>query len=239
MTTKIKNMVGKRVGRLLVLEEVGRNKWGSILWKCLCNCGTIKVVNGNNLRRGHTKSCGCLNREKVSETNKIDLKGQRFSRLTVLEEYGRDKWYSILWKCKCDCGNKTIVSSNSLKSGNTKSCGCLQKERSSETNKGKNSPRYKHGLTITKGYICNKAQRRNAKKLKQTPVDANIDLIQFYYTVSETMEDYEVDHWKPLSRGGLHHEDNLQLLEKGLNREKLAKWPLTEEEKIRYKGFKL
>jgi hypothetical protein len=157
----------------------------------------------------------------------------------VLEEVGRDKCRRPLWKCECDCGNKTIVNSSSLRRGATKSCGCLQKERASESNKGKNNFRYKHGLSGTKGYICYKAQKRYAMKLKQTSADANLDLIQFYYTVSETMKDYEVDHWKPLSKGGLHHEDNLQLLEKGLNREKLAKWPLTEEEKIRYKGFKL
>lgn len=127
--------------------------------------------------------------------------GKRVGRLTVLEEVGRDKWRSVLWKCKCDCGNKTIVCSGSLKSGNTKSCGCLQKERSSETNKGENSPRHKHGLSGTNEYICAKSQRRHAKKLKQTPGDANLDLIQLYYTVSETMVDYEVDHWKPLSKG--------------------------------------
>ena len=232
-------MVGKQFGRLVVLEEAGRNKFGVVLWKCLCDCGTIKIVNSNNLRRGDTKSCGCLNVERVSEAIKVDLKGQRFDRLLVLEEAGRDAWYSVLWKCKCDCGNKTIVSSGRLKSGNTKSCGCLQKERSSETNKGENSHRYKHGLSGTNEYICAKSQRRHAKKLNQTPVDANLELIQLYYTMAATLLDFEVDHIKPLSKGGLHHEDNLQLLPKSLNTSKFNKWPLTEEEKIRYKGFRL
>jgi hypothetical protein len=68
------------------LEEVGRNKWGHFLWKCLCCCGTIKVFDGNNLRIGDTKSCGCLNIERLLEVNKMDLKGQRFSKLLVLEE---------------------------------------------------------------------------------------------------------------------------------------------------------
>jgi len=239
MTEKIKNMVGKQFGRLTVLEEAGRSKYGAVLWKCLCNCGTIKIVNGNELRRGDTKSCGCLNKERLSETSKIDLKGQRFGRLVVLKEVGRDKCCRVLWGCKCDCGNKTIVNSNSLKNGSTKSCGCLQKERSSEANKGKNNNRYKHGLSGTKGYICAKAQRRHFKRLNQTPPDAIMDLIQAYYTVSETMEGYEVDHWKPLSKGGLHHENNLQLLPKYLNASKSNKWPLTEKEKIKYKGLRL
>jgi len=239
MRGKKMNLSGRRFGRLTVLEEAGRNKWNRVLWKCLCSCGTIKVVNGNNLRIGDTKSCGCLNKERLSETSKIDLKGQRFSRLVVLKEVGRDKCCRVLWECKCDCGNKTIVNSNSLRRGDTKSCGCLQKERTSEANKGKNNNRYKHGLSGTKGYVCYKTQKRYTMKLKQIPADANLDLIQFYYTVSETMKGYEVDHIKPLNKGGLHHEDNLQLLPKHLNRSKSNKWPLTEKEKIKYKGLRL
>jgi hypothetical protein len=232
------DVLGKVFGRLIVLEEAGRNKSGHILWKCLCDCGNIVTVRGCCLRKGDTKSCGCLNVERVSEACKVDLKGHRFGRLTVLEDVGRDKWYSVLWKCSCDCGNELVVCSSALGSGNTQSCGCLQKERSSE-NKGMNSPRYKHGLSGTKEYDCAKSQKRHANKRNQTPSDANLDLIQLYYTVSETMEGYEVDHIKPLSKGGLHHEDNLQLLDKKLNREKFNKWPLTEEEKIKYKGIRL
>lgn len=81
--------------------------------------------------------------------------------------------------------------------------------------------------------------KRKAMKLNQTPDNANLSIIQFYYTVCDTMGGYEVDHIKPLSKGGLHHQDNLQILEAGLNREKHAKWPLTEKEKIRYKGYRL
>lgn len=60
--------------------------------------------------------------------NAIDLTGQRFGRLVVVEEAGRDKQSKVMWQCKCDCdGTATVVSSN-LKSGNTKSCGCLIEE---------------------------------------------------------------------------------------------------------------
>lgn len=81
--------------------------------------------------------------------------------------------------------------------------------------------------------------KRRAKQLDQTPPNANKELISFYYEVASTMVDYEIDHIKPLSKGGLHHEDNLQILLKKLNREKLAKWPLTEKGQRRYKGIKL
>lgn len=67
-------------------------------------------------------------------TRKKDLVGKRFGRLTVLyfdEEYSRKKKDSrFYWKCQCDCGKLTHVSTSSLKNGNTKSCGCLHSEAS-------------------------------------------------------------------------------------------------------------
>lgn len=54
----------------------------------------------------------------------IDLTGQRFGRLVVLErDYSNSK--QVSWFCQCDCGNKVSVRSGNLRSGNTQSCGCL------------------------------------------------------------------------------------------------------------------
>ncbi len=61
----------------------------------------------------------------------IDLTGQRFGRLTVLERAGTTgtpKSRKVTWRCKCDCGAFTVVTGDCLKSGNTKSCGCLHSE---------------------------------------------------------------------------------------------------------------
>ena len=55
----------------------------------------------------------------------IDLTGQRFGRLKVISKDDAKATNSTMWKCLCDCGNEAIVSSNSLRSGHTKSCGCL------------------------------------------------------------------------------------------------------------------
>jgi hypothetical protein len=57
----------------------------------------------------------------------IDITGQKFDRLTVQEFAGRNG-DSYFWNCVCDCGNVRIVRGDSLKNGNTKSCGCLRKE---------------------------------------------------------------------------------------------------------------
>lgn len=56
----------------------------------------------------------------------IDLSGQRYGNLTVVSEAGRDAYQRYKWRCKCDCGNETIVSSNNLRTGTSKSCGCLK-----------------------------------------------------------------------------------------------------------------
>lgn len=62
---------------------------------------------------------------------KIDLTGQRFGRLQIVSE-AQNKGTETRWHCICDCGNKCIVGTNSLRRGVTKSCGCLQRERSKE-----------------------------------------------------------------------------------------------------------
>jgi|ERR1700722_273528 len=64
------NLVGKRFGRLLVVEEQPsqNKKQKRPSWKCLCNCGEITIVDrGCKLKNGNTKSCGCLKSEKSSQ----------------------------------------------------------------------------------------------------------------------------------------------------------------------------
>lgn len=63
----------------------------------------------------------------------IDLTGRKFGRLTVIKKGEKVKHGKpAKWLCKCDCGNELFVTSYSLRSGNTKSCGCLANELSAE-----------------------------------------------------------------------------------------------------------
>lgn len=65
----------------------------------------------------------------------IDLTGQKFGRLTVVgRELKGGASKEAYWKCKCECGGNTTVSGYSLRRGNTKSCGCLKKEKASVIN---------------------------------------------------------------------------------------------------------
>ena len=63
-----------------------------------------------------------------------DITGQRFGKLVALESYKSDKNNRWHWKCLCDCGNTTIVSGTNLRTGVTKSCGCIVKERMKKLN---------------------------------------------------------------------------------------------------------
>jgi hypothetical protein len=58
------NLIGKRFRRLVVIKEISlRDKHGSVLWECLCDCGNTAIVSRGNLRCGDTKSCGCYGEE--------------------------------------------------------------------------------------------------------------------------------------------------------------------------------
>lgn len=58
----------------------------------------------------------------------IDLTKRKFGRLVVIERARNAKRSCVLWRCRCDCGNIVVIRSTNLRSGNTQSCGCLQKE---------------------------------------------------------------------------------------------------------------
>ena len=54
--------------------------------------------------------------------------GRKYGHLTVVEDTGRRYHGSIIFRCRCDCGNFKDVSSNKLHSGHVISCGCRNKE---------------------------------------------------------------------------------------------------------------
>lgn len=86
----------------------------------------------------------------------VNLIGQRFGRLLVLEEDMENNEKKAKWICKCDCGNIVSVYGHNLKSGTTKSCGCLYLDRKREKH-----PRYQTGLSHEPIYTvwCGMKQR--------------------------------------------------------------------------------
>lgn len=57
---------------------------------------------------------------------RIDITGQKFGKLTALHFVGYDNHRQTLWKCRCDCGNYSVVRGYLLRTGKTKSCGCTR-----------------------------------------------------------------------------------------------------------------
>ena len=78
---------------------------------------------------------------------RIDLTGLKFGRLTAIKFCGVNKHKYALWRCKCDCGKEVVVPGRSLRSGNTKSCGCYNKEKSTDRIVSLNK---RHGMTNTR-----------------------------------------------------------------------------------------
>lgn len=71
---------------------------------------------------------------------KLDLTGQRFGKLTVIEEDPkRDNQGNVKWICRCDCGNTVSVIGTSLTRGNTRSCGCLRSEKAGKGERNRKS----------------------------------------------------------------------------------------------------
>lgn len=87
----------------------------------------------------------------------IDLTGREFGRLKIIERSGSDKNGQAMWRCKCDCGNVTIVSGGHLRSGHTRSCGCLENDvrRAVHTTHGKRHTRLYRIWASMKGRCSN------------------------------------------------------------------------------------
>lgn len=123
---------GKRFGRLVAVERVEAPEGASqqqAYWRCKCDCGKEKVVASAVLRRGNTRSCGCLKR-MIDDQRAVEP-GTRCGRLVVVSEAKppegvkrKERW----WTCRCVCGGYTTAKTYDLKKGNKRSCGCLRLE---------------------------------------------------------------------------------------------------------------
>lgn len=120
--------VGLKIGKLTLVEFVGRNKHSKKQWLCKCECGNMCIRIEGNLKTTKVPHCGCSPGWRGTNKRFKNLTGQKFGRLTVKYHYGKNKHSHNLWYCECECGGHAIVDTNALRSGDTKSCGCLAKE---------------------------------------------------------------------------------------------------------------
>lgn len=145
---KYNYLVGKIFGKLTVINPTDKRLNGSIVWNCKCECGKYKEVPTHLLTSGHTQSCGCL----IREIQAIDITNQRFGKLIALYpcDYKKTNSSTILWHCKCDCGNECDINGSNLRLGLTKSCGCINSPIGEQNIK---TILDKHNLTYQKEYV--------------------------------------------------------------------------------------
>ena len=123
MSTPLHDLTGQRFGMLVALRYHGQVR-GRTCWVCRCDCGTERIAVASQLKDGVTWRCGNHKGE--------DLQGQRFGRVVVVGRGDPDVRGRARWACACDCGEAATILGSSLKSGRTRSCGCLRVERTRE-----------------------------------------------------------------------------------------------------------
>ena len=97
--------IGMKINDWTLLEYIGKN-----FWLCECVCGTQKRVRKYELINGTSKSCGCSKHR--------DLVGKQVGEWKIVK-YSGDKKYL----CECSCGTVKKVHGNSLRNGQSNSCG--------------------------------------------------------------------------------------------------------------------
>ena len=128
MGRKAKDLTNQQFGRLTVMyRDMNKPEGRGVYWMCQCECGNIKSIRTDKLTNNITKSCGCLSKEVRTQIFLIDLTGQQFGKLTVIDRdltkpTGSGKF--AYWNCICACGNTTSVRGDHLRDGTTVGCGC-------------------------------------------------------------------------------------------------------------------
>lgn len=130
-----KSYIGCQFGYLTVLDmEYTKDSSGKprAVAVCKCECGQVVKKKVDSIKNSKLPNCGCMRKTIMQKTFRKDLTDQNFGRLKVLE---------MLWdrrptkcRCLCDCGNICEVAAVNLTSGKTRSCGCLQRDSTSDAN---------------------------------------------------------------------------------------------------------
>lgn len=94
--TLIKDITGKKFGKIKVISFVGLNKHHSALYLCRCDCGNEKIINGSDLRSGHIISCGCYKRTRLGKETTIHglSKLKSYKRILKIRRHMLDRCYS-------------------------------------------------------------------------------------------------------------------------------------------------
>ena len=221
------DLSGKIFGTLQVLKRDETKPKGHqqpVYWICKCECGNIISVLGSHLKSGHTSSCGCYEPQNANYINEI---GNKYGKLTVIEEAGRDKDRRVLWRCKCECGNEKITLGKSLRAGLVQSCGCLHSKGEAKIN----SLLTEHNIKFITQYHTDELKNENGYFL----------YFDFFLPEYKVIIEYQGEqHFNPINRG-FYTQESFEELQKRdiLKREwcfnkgiKLVEIPYTDYNKL-------
>lgn len=130
---RIKDITGNQYGTYIVLRFSHTDKSSNSVWECKCKCGNINYVSRSWLKTNPQSCFKCCGRI-ISKSKTEDLVGQKCNRLTALRRIKQKKDGNFIWEWLCDCGNIVEIPAGYVKSGNTKSCGCLKIEETIKHN---------------------------------------------------------------------------------------------------------
>lgn len=99
-----KDISGQRFGKLVAIRPVSkRTKDERVHWECKCDCGRITVVNGNNLRSGTTRSCGCSHAEQLAAIDRTKISHKKHGACDRFKNH--ERLYGIWRGMKQRCHN--------------------------------------------------------------------------------------------------------------------------------------
>lgn len=156
---------------LTAIKRIGVDKFNHAIWLFKCECGKEVEKGLARVRSNITKSCGCLKSEVSSQNltkyrkennNKPKKKilGLKFNKLTAIKYIGEENNRRAIWLWECDCSNTIKLSSDKVKIGLVKSCGCINREKEKELY-GQN---FDYSFTLAARKECYNSYKQRARR---------------------------------------------------------------------------
>lgn len=138
------SLVGRRYGKLIVMELLPSNGSKHRRWLCQCDCGNTHEATTGNLNSGHATNCGC--------ERSPDLSGQKFGQITVIarskNKRKRGDRMLVEWECRCDCGALVYRTTDQLTSQKNRMCADCS--RNNSAHQAFRAAGFEHGTQICK-----------------------------------------------------------------------------------------
>lgn len=96
---KFIDLVGKKFGKLTVIKYAGKDKFGTSLWLCKCECGNKKIIRSSDFKNGKTKSCGCIHNKKLVQYNKENKRKYNTLPYDKVQKKLDTVWRNIKRRC--------------------------------------------------------------------------------------------------------------------------------------------